>query len=455
MKFTWLKARQTKYAGYLTLYIAVILAVLAAANWLADRHNKSYDATANKRFSLSEQTEKVVKNLKQDVKVTYFDETGRFDQARDLLGRYANLSSRLSVVYVDPLRRPRIARAAGVTTIPTTFVEAGKRKEEAKSLTESDLTSALIRALKGIRSVCAISGSGEQSLDDTGQDGYSLFKQILEKDNYNVRSITILEQPDIPKDCTVLLVGGPRKDYSDPMVKAIKSYVEGGGRALIALSPPVKLGRQEIGDNQGLVKMLAGWGVTVNRDFILDARGQRSGLGAEYSVVTDYESHPIGKEMKGTGSVFPFARSLEVKSVDKAQVEKLFSTGSNSYATANMAPTSVDPKKEKKGPFALAAAGTYDSGKEYDKGRFVAVGSSEWLGNSQLYNPFFGNRDLVLNMVNWLSADEELIAIRPKSPEDRRLSMDIQKLWMIKYFSVFLIPLVIIGAGVTVWWRRR
>jgi ABC-type uncharacterized transport system involved in gliding motility auxiliary subunit len=455
MKFTWLKARQTKYASYVTLYIAVILAVLAAANWLADRHNKSYDATANKRFSLSEQTEKVVKGLKQDVKITYFDETIRFEQAQDLLGRYRNLSSKLTVEYIDPYRRPRQARAAGVTSVPATFVEAGKRKEEAKSLTESDLTSALIRALKGVRSVCAISGSGEQNLDDTGQDGYSLLKQILEKDSYNVRSITILEQPDIPKDCTVLLVGGPRKDYSDPMVKAIKSYVEGGGRALIALSPPVKLGRQEIGDNQGLVKMLAGWGVTLNRDFILDARGQRSGLGAEYSVVTDYESHPIGKEMKGTGSVFPFARSLEVKSVDKAQVEKLFSTGSNSYGTTNMAPTSVDPKKEKKGPFALAACGTYDSGKEYDKGRFVAVGSSEWLGNSQLYNPFFGNRDLVLNMVNWLSADEELIAIRPKSPEDRRLTLDIQKLWMIKYFSVFLIPLVIIGAGIGVWWRRR
>jgi ABC-type uncharacterized transport system involved in gliding motility auxiliary subunit len=455
MKFTWLKARQTKYASYVTLYIAVILAVLAAVNWLADRHNKSYDATANKRFSLSEQTEKVVKGLKQDVKITYFDETIRFEQAQDLLGRYRNLSYKLTVEYIDPYRRPRQARAAGVTSVPATFVEAGKRKEEAKSLTESDLTSALIRALKGVRSVCAISGSGEQNLDDTGQDGYSLFKQILEKDNYNVRSITILEQPDIPKDCTVLLVGGPRKDYSDPMVKAVKSYVEGGGRALIALSPPVKLGRQEIGDNQGLVKVLAGWGVTLNRDFILDARGQRSGLGAEYSVVTDYESHPIGKEMKGTGSVFPFARSLEVKSVDKAQVEKLFSTGSSSYATANMAPTSVDPKREKKGPFALAAAGTYDSGKEYDKGRFVAVGSSEWLGNSQLYNPFFGNRDLVLNMVNWLSADEELIAIRPKSPEDRRLTLDIQKLWMIKYFSVFLIPLVIIGAGIGVWWRRR
>jgi ABC-type uncharacterized transport system involved in gliding motility auxiliary subunit len=455
MKFTWLKARQTKYASYVTLYIAVILAVLAAANWLADRHNKSYDATANKRFSLSEQTEKVVKGLKQDVKITYFDETIRFEQAQDLLGRYRNLSSKLTVEYIDPYRRPRQARAAGVTSVPATFVEAGKRKEEAKSLTESDLTSALIRALKGVRSVCAISGSGEQNLDDTGQDGYSLLKQILEKDSYNVRSITILEQPDIPKDCTVLLVGGPRKDYSDPMVKAVKSYVEGGGRALIALSPPVKLGRQEIGDNQGLVKMLAGWGVTLNRDFILDARGQRSGLGAEYSVVTDYESHPIGKEMKGTGSVFPFARSLEVKSVDKAQVEKLFSTGSNSYGTTNMAPTSVDPKKEKKGPFALAACGTYDSGKEYDKGRFVAVGSSEWLGNSQLYNPFFGNRDLVLNMVNWLSADEELIAIRPKSPEDRRLTLDIQKLWMIKYFSVFLIPLVIIGAGIGVWWRRR
>ena len=72
MKSDWIKARQTKYTAYVAVYILVIIAVLGVANWLANRYDKSYDATANKQFSLSDQTIKVVKGLKQDVKITYF-----------------------------------------------------------------------------------------------------------------------------------------------------------------------------------------------------------------------------------------------------------------------------------------------------------------------------------------------------------------------------------------------
>ena len=65
--------RQTKFTAYASVYVLIILGVLGAINFLANRYNKSYDSTANKSFSLSDQTEKVVKNLTQDVKISYFD----------------------------------------------------------------------------------------------------------------------------------------------------------------------------------------------------------------------------------------------------------------------------------------------------------------------------------------------------------------------------------------------
>ena len=68
---------------------------------------------------------------------------------------------------------------------------------------------------------------------------------------------------------------------------------------------------------------------------------------------------------------------------------------------------------------------------------------------------FNGNRDLFLNMINWLSSDEDLISIRPKDPEDRRLSLNRRQMTMIFYTSVLLLPLAVIGAGVSVWWKRR
>src|SRR5580704_2963816 len=115
MNTLWLSARQTKYAVYATVYVTVILAIVAVVNILANRYNKSYDSTANKRYSLSDQTAKILKGLKQDATISYYDRQSGFQQARDLLDRYSTLSPRIRVEYVDVEKKPQEARAAGVT----------------------------------------------------------------------------------------------------------------------------------------------------------------------------------------------------------------------------------------------------------------------------------------------------------------------------------------------------
>ncbi len=458
MRFDWLKARQTKYTAYLVLYLLVVLAILTAANWLANRYNKSFDLTENKQFSLSDQTEKVVRGLQTPVRISYYDRTSEFSRARDLLDRYDNLSPRLSVDYIDPDKKPQAAKAAGVRTYGTIFVEAAGRKEEAKGLSEEEITGALIRVLKGgERTACAVTGSGEHSLDDSSRSGYSEFKELLERNNYRTESISLLEKPEPPKHCTVLIVAGPRFDYVEPVVKAIKTYVESGGRALFLLDPPLRLGKDDVADNALLIKALEEWGIVLAKDLVLDTSGvgQLFGLGPEVPLVSSYESHPIVREMKSVATAFPIARSLEIKSVNKVSAETLFSSSENSYATTNLnsAAISINPARDKKGPLALAAAGVYHSGQDKGEGRFVVVGSSDWAANGFLR--FNGNRDLVMNMMNWLSSDEDLISIRPKEPQDRRLTMSRGQMRVIFYTSVVLLPLLIVIAGVSVWWRRR
>jgi ABC-type uncharacterized transport system involved in gliding motility auxiliary subunit len=471
MDAKWLKTRQTKYTGYFLAYLVVIVAVLAAANWLAQRHNKSVDLTSNKRFSLSDQTTKVVSNLNRDVKITYFDQTRNFQNAKDLLDRYDNLSPKLKVDYIDPDKKPTIAKAAGVRTYGTVFVDSGIKREEAKSVTEEEVTGALIRALKtGERNACFASGLGEHSIDDTGRTGYSSMKEALEKSNYKTRAVnlaapeagaptaptTIKTDPQaakpastaqVPKDCTILIVAGPRFDYPQPAVDAIKSYVDNGGRVLLALGPPLKLGQDAPGANDGLVKLADSWGVTLNNDLVVDMSGigQIFGLSEVVPLVTNYETHPIVREMKDVATAFLLTRSIDVKS----GAEKLFSSSGNSYATKNLAAAEIriDPGKDKKGPLALGAAATVG------KGRVVVTGSSGFIANSIFR--FNGNRDLFLNMMNWLSSDEDLISIRPKDPEDRRLTLNRRQISMLFWSSVVLLPLIVIGSGLAVWWRRR
>jgi ABC-type uncharacterized transport system involved in gliding motility auxiliary subunit len=240
-------------------------------------------------------------------------------------------------------------------------------------------------------------------------------------------------------------------------VDAIKKYVENGGRAFFMLSPPLKVGRFEIADNDALTSLLASWGVTMDKQLILDLNpiGQMVGLGPEVALVADYSSQPIVSEIKRTMTGFPLSRPLEIKNTDKTNVEKLFSSGSTSVATSNLSSPRVDVNdpKNKKGPLTLGAAGTYNTGKENSQGRFVVVGSADWADNR--YINFNGNSDLAMNAVNWLSSDEDLISIRPKPPENRRVTMTQHQFNAVLATVQFVLPLVVVVAGVGVWWKRR
>jgi gliding motility-associatede transport system auxiliary component len=477
MTYNWLKARQTKYTAYVSAYILVILAVLGAVNFLANRYDKSYDATANKQFSLSDQTVKVVKGLNRDVKITYFDDQTRFPQAKDLLDRYGSMSPKLHVDYIDPVKKPQQARAAGFSRDSNIVIDSGIRKEPAKSLTEEELTGALIRSLKsGERNACFVTGSGERSIDDaTAAAGYGTVKGALESNNYKTRTISLLGaqqppantkadskdaspapatpgKPQVPADCTILIVAGPRYAYTQPETDAIKTYVENGGKALFMLDPSIKLGKDDTQENEPLDALLESWGVTLHKDLALDTSGigQVFGLGPEVPLVVNYESHAIVNPMKEIATAFPLSRTLDVKNTDKTTVQKLFATSANSYATTNLSSgrITIDTKKDQKGPLTLAAAGNYGK-----TARFIVLGSSSWLGNS--FIRFNGNRDLFLNMISWLSADEDLISIRPKEPSNQPLNVTAQRATTMFWLSVVIFPLGVVGMGLGTWWKRR
>jgi ABC-type uncharacterized transport system involved in gliding motility auxiliary subunit len=478
MASNWMKTRQTKYTAYVSLYIVVIIAVLAAANFLANRYDKSYDATANKQFTLSDQTIKVVKGLKGPVKITYFDDQTRFPSARNLLERYGNLSSKVRVDYIDPVKKPQQARAAGFSRDSNIIVDTGLRKEAAKALTEEEVTGALIRAEKTqTRNVYFLSAGGEYSTEETGPTGYSRLKDLLTKDNYKVQVLTPKgnapeagktinlneKQPqtpsnfEIPKDCTVLVVGGPQLAYTSTIVDAIKKYVEGGGHVLIMLDDPLRISREgQTQDSPELLSLLSSWGVTPDKDLVLDLSGVGQslfGTGPEVPVIFQYESQTIVRPMQRIPTAFPLARSLDIKSNGAATVDKMFGTSDDSIAIDDIgANGAIDPKKGKKGPFTLAAAGTTTG---TIKGRFVVFGTARWAQNNLMNSNALGNRDLFSNSINWLSSDEDLISIRPKETENQAMNLTGQRGAMMFWLSIVIFPLAVVGMGLGTWWQRR
>lgn len=450
-------ARQARYGATAMLYTVIVIAALILVNWLANRYNKSYDTTSNKQFTLSPETKKIVKNLKSNATITYIDAASGFNQAKGLLDRYANLSPKIHINYVDYKSQPMVARAYGLRFPGTAYVEIGPRREEAKSLTEEGITAAFLKDLKGVRKVCFVTGSHEHQLDDTTDNGLSSFKTVLQRDNYETDPVSLLDKTAVPEDCKVLVVAGPQLNYTPNEITAIKNYVEHGGRVMFLLDPPLNFGKMQVAQNDGLDNLLASWGVTLDKDLVLEENpmGQLFGFGPEVPLVSTYEPHPIVNDLKGAATGFPLARSLEVKNTDTTTVSKLFSTTNRAIATTKLNSNQVNPKDpdNKKGPFVLGAAGTYTKGNPSDPGRFVVIGSSGFVDNAML--GFQANRDLAVNAANWLSSDEDLISIRPKAPEDRRLNVTQRQMNIFAYSILIALPLLIIISGISIFLKRR
>jgi len=443
----------------LAVYTAVVVAVVIFANVLVSRYlSRRWDLTSTKKFSLSPQTEKILKGLDRDVTIYDFDREGGARSAHDLLGEYGAASRRLSVRYIDPDREPRLARQFGVRTYGTVAVASGDQHFEAQGSDEEAVTNALIRLLKGQKTVYFVQGHGERDLDSADRSGYQSLRKEFENENYQVKTLVLLQKMEIPADCTALLIAGPKNDYLPAEVETIRKYVQDGGRLLLMLDPGMEL--------PNLGKLLADWNVTIKNDLVIDVNplAQLFGTQPTMPLILKYGSSPIVQPLARTATMFPFTRSFEVGKEYKSGItdESLCETSADSYGVADFNPkmreVSFRPGKDTKGPLTVAVSGdlTAQGGggeKKKAEGRFVALGTSTLAAN--VYLGFQGNRDLVMNTLNWLTAEEDLISIRPKPPANQHLDLNAQQMRRILLLGVFGIPLLIIAAGVSVWWGRR
>ena len=478
MNLDWAKSRQAKSGAFMSVYVLVAIAILAAVNFLAVQYNKNYDATKNKLYSLSDQTIRVLNNLDRDVKIYYFDKKLAFNRAKDQLVRYENASNKVKVEYVDPDSKPDMAQAMNVRTYGTVLVDLGSGRQEAKSTNEEDVTNAIIKAIKGKeKKACLLAGMGEAAADSQERDGFSGAKGEVEGANYTIETISPLEHPTIPSDCTVLIVAGPQNDYPAAEIDILRKYIEGGGAALFMI---------DYQKGPALVNLLGSWGVKVNDDIVVDPSGigQFFGGGPLTPLVAQYEDHPITKVMANVTTFFPLTRSVEPGQAPPGwTVSKLFSTMAESFATQELpkdGTLSRNPDKERKGPINVGVAATYqvpetantpdaaatkdavapDAEAKKDplaggkkQGRIVVLGTSRLARNSSL--GLGGNLDLFLNTLNWLSGDEDMISIRAKQADSTPLQVSESEMRRVFLGTVLGLPLVIIIAGVRVWWTRR
>ena len=477
----WRESRQNRYGAYLFGYVLVVLLVVGGLNYLTNRFNKSFDTTATQRLSLSEQSRKVAEGLPGEVSLRYFYGSGGAEPAKEILSRYAELSPKLRVDYIDMDQKPLEARAAGVTAAGEVVLSLGGRFERAASLSEEEITRAMIRLTReGGRTVCVLQGSGEPSLDVREANGFSNLPVLLKASSYEIRPVNLadaaatLAAADGRPACGVLMVAGPKTDYPSPVVQAIRGYVESGHPAVFLLDPPGVVQGLSTAPNEELAQLLAAWGVELEKNWLVAPQTLATlQFGPLAIVVDEYEMHPITSTLGNNLTLFREARSLRISAAKKNEVSALFSSTADAMATTTLGSEGqeIDLSKLPRGPFVLAAAGTVpnpanapaatpEAGKAAEPaksaakpGRFVVVGNSRFAQNGSLGQ--YENRNLLANIINWLAADEELISIPPKSPSDATLVLTPFQLRILNLSAIFLIPLLVVAAGVFVWLRRK
>lgn len=468
--FGYVGRRQLRYGGNAFLFTLLVLGILGGVNWIASRNSKRWDLTKNQRYSLSDQTKKVLAGLKEDVRITYFQRTTSMGPGEDRLRDYQAASPHIKVDFEDPFRSPAKAQAMDAKgPWPILIFDKGSARERISNDSEQDITNALIKVTRDKKkTVCFVEGEGERDIDQTGDLGFSGAKAALGRSQYETKKVLLLREKSVPAECTVLVVSGPEKDMLPAATDAIKSYVEAGGKALVLLEPELKEG------SPNLDALLKGWNIDAGKDIVVDVSGvgQLFGTSEFTPIVAQYPYHEITKDFR-VMTAFHTARSMSAGKESKAglSVQDLLQTSPRSWAETDLklkGDIKLDQGKDKPGPVSLGAVATLrdtnpaptpspspgaEEPKEKKEGRLVAIGDADFASNALL--GFQGNQDFFLNTVAWLAEDADLISIRAKEPDDQRLFLTRSQQQLVALLALALLPGLFVVLGVVNWWRRR
>lgn len=471
--------RTTKHGMNMGVLIILVIALLAAMNMLSVRFNKSFDLTSEKLNSLSDQTSKVVKDLKEDLEILVFYR-GQQDQEpkmqiKELLSMYEDESSKVKVRFVDAYREHGVAQkylkdVKGEPGLVLFAQYQGRKIRAQQPLQEEQVTTAIIKATRtDKKKIYFLQGHGEKDLVQAQSEdgGLSLLKQGLEDSSFQVETLNLMDKSEMPADAAIVAIIGPTSQILDREMDILRAFARRGGRFLIAADP---------GEHNNIPQLVKTFGIEYANNYLVNEfnfLAQRD-AGEALGVMFDRESD-ITKAFRSGNNFTAFPLASQVKRAPDAptglKIKELVKTNEASYAVTDI----TKPSKPTTGrqPFAIAissegtlpamASTTSESEKDKEKKaepnpkgseNFAAVvfGDSEFLTNGWIIQGI--NRDLALNSVAYLAKEADLISVRPKKAEGTQLVMSPTARIVVVLLGL-LLPLSLLTSSGVVWFRRR
>ena len=480
----FLIGRRGRYGtNVLVMTVAFSVIVILANFFLYHSSWGRWDVTATRVFTLAPQTVRVLDNLERPVRANVFmvPSPSQIDlvrqQTEDLLNEFARRGGKFTYRFIDPELDRKTALDYEVTDYPSVVfedVDLGTLQTVACSgipglpgclnFNEQEfVTGILIASGREQKRVYHLTGHKERSVTrdlQTGEvddEGLDLAFRGLRRDNYLVAPLNLKQDPEVPEDAAALIIPGPQQDLDEEEARILSDYVKRGGRILALFDP---------GSPPSYGELFATWGLNIGTEDLADSVSNVSGnlltplVQRTNGQFVDDPAAEITKHLNVT--FFPGATYIS-SSMPGADVPPhlailpLALTTPASWVERDVEDVKFDPDADILGPHplgvAVAASGTADETEFHPTAKFVIIGDSDFAKNF-----FFGNDDngdLFLNSVAWLTEDYDLIEIRPKVSQARRLVVNTRERDFIKWSSWFLPPSVMLVLGAFVWWRRR
>jgi gliding motility-associatede transport system auxiliary component len=495
--------RSLIFGSTLGVAALLVLALALIVNYLGFRHYKRWDWTRSHLYTLSSKTLSIVKGLNRAVEVVVFmdDQTPVYEPTKELLERYQAASPKIHVTFLDPTRNParaqqlvqqyqiqrasvvfesgkdkRIVEASDLADYDYSSMEMGGAPEMKGFKGEQKFTSAIVDLVEAKKpSILFTTGHGEPSLDAMDGRGFGRLQRFLGTDNFSIEEWASLGKTDVPANTDLVVVAGPTQPFVQQELDALSRFLQRGGRLVVLVDPNLSA-KGRVGDT-GLAAWLAGWGIKLQDDLVVDPANLLPFFSAETIFASSYGVHPITDALRQAKVpvVFSLARSVVGGTAPKdAKLTTLVSTSADGWGETDLVNlTKVEKSaQDLPGPVGLGVALELNAppappppadedmpapppppAPNGPKGRLVVYGDSDFATNAQLDQP--GNATLIANTLNWMVQRESHLGIAPKEPEQVHLSLTPQERRRNLFLVVLGLPAVALATGIFVNVRRR
>lgn len=439
----------------------LIVAVIALLGFLSVRFKADIDWTAGKRNTLTAASVKQLDSMKDPITFYVFAPSGadtRHAIEADL-ERYKRVKKNIEVSFVDPGAQPQKVREFNVSYVGQIVAEYQGRRQTLDATTEPAVTTALQRlAYAGEQWVVFLEGHGERSLTEGSQGAFAHFSQALKDKGLKVQSLNLVKTPKIPDNTSVLVIASPSTQLLPGEAQIVADYVAKGGNLLWLADPDYPPGIEPLAKEIGV-----SWqnGYAIFPDYQILGTGHPG-----FFAAIGYPPNPVTQGMDMV-TLFPLVRSLTTSPPPGWSAQPLLETTDSAWLETgdiNAGSVAFDGK-DIKGPLTIGAtltrdyqpgAGEKDAAGAPAKGhpqRVALIGDADFLSDGYLDQ--LGNQQLGLNLVQWLaSRDAQLNIDVPKAP-DIALFLPGWATMAIAGGFIVLLPLLLLGFGVTRWAVRR